>query len=830
MTDYSLWLLPGPDQESTLVETIARLSVLMGGARFEPHVTIQGDADLPLEALQQLARQLAGQLAVQRWNIETVGSDAHFFRCLYLRLAPSAAFDALQSAAAEATGTRSGLSPYPHLSLAYAQPHPDNQRLCQVLAEQFAGQILTLDRIAVVRCSSATPVSQWAVESAYPLAGPAEPHAAALPALAIVPGRRHDIACLGRLAVDLYAQQLGARLEDVSSFAKYLGGSSANIAFGVARLGLRAAMVSRVGDEQMGRFLTETLAREGCDVSQVQVDPQRLTALVLLGLKDRDTFPLLFYRENCADMALDPDQIDESFIAGCRALLITGTHLSAPTVRAASSQALRHARRHQVLRVLDIDYRPVLWGLTKRGEGANRYVADSHVTAELQAMLPQFDLLIGTEEEYLIAGGIAEDLLASLRAVRAVTPAALVVKLGAAGCCFIPGPVPRQLEHALTVQGERVEVMNVLGAGDAFAAGLMTGLLRGMDFAGAARLANACGAIVVSRHACAPAMPTPEELAHWFGGTRNPRVDADRQLAHLHRTTPRRRAWPELQVIAFDHRSQFFELAREAGAGTADVVQLKKLLLRAVEQLEAHAHLQGRIGVLIDGGSYGADALAAATGRGWWVGRPAELPGSRPLRFDGGLSIGSSLTGWPAEQVCKCLVHYHPDDPAPLRLEQELKLQELWQATRASGHELLLEVICPGPRPTSSAAADAIVLRAVRRLYNLGLRPEWWKLAPMASDGWDALAALVQQRDPLCRGAVILGLNQPLAHLGESFAQALNPIVKGFMVGRSLWAEPARRWLQQQCSDQELVQAVAHNFTELSRAWANRHTHAGIGA
>ncbi len=144
-------------------------------------------------------------------------------------------------------------------------------------------------------------------------------------------------------------------------------------------------------------------------------------------------------------MAIDADQINEAFIADCRALLITGTHLSAPTVHAASSQALAYARKHQVLRVLDIDYRPVLWGLTKRGEGANRYVADADVTAQLQAVLPQFDLLIGTEEEFLIAGGVAGDLLASLRAVRAVTPAAaLVVKLGSAGCCFIPGAIPQR--------------------------------------------------------------------------------------------------------------------------------------------------------------------------------------------------------------------------------------------------------------------------------------------------------------------------------------------------------------------------------------------------
>jgi len=639
--------------------------------------------------------------------------------------------------------------------------------------------------------------------------------------LSIPAGREHDLACLGRLAVDLYAQQVGAPLEDVSSFAKYLGGSSANIAFGVARLGLRAAMVSRVGDEQMGRYLTATLAREGCDVSQIQVDPQRLTGLVLLGLKDRDTFPLLFYRENCADMALDAEAINEPFMANCRALLITGTHLSAPAVRAASTRALEYAARHRVLRVLDIDYRPVLWGLTKRGDGANRFVANAEVTAQLQAMLPHFDLLIGTEEEFLIAGGVPSDLMACLRAVRAVTPAALVVKLGAAGCCFIPGPIPQHLSEAQTAQGERVKVMNVLGAGDAFAAGLMAGFLRGEGFAEAARLANACGALVVSRHACAPAMPTPAELEHWFSGRRNPRVDADTELAQLHRTTAARPHWPELQVLAFDHRSQFYEMAQRSGAPEARIAILKKLMLRAVEQVERQQGLAGRVGVLIDGGAYGADGLAAATGRGWWVGRPVELPGSRPLRFDGTLSIGSDLVTWPAEQVVKCLVHYHPDDAVDLRLAQEQKVLELWQATRASGHELLLEILCPaGVAP--QVPPDSAVLRAVQRFYNLGLRPDWWKLAPMQPAGWQALEQLVRQRDPQCRGAVILGLNQPIAALTESFRSATNSIVKGFMVGRSVWAEASQQWLAGQIDDAALVDAVAHNFTQLVLAWRQR--------
>jgi 5-dehydro-2-deoxygluconokinase len=630
-----------------------------------------------------------------------------------------------------------------------------------------------------------------------------------------------DLACLGRLAADLYAEQFGSKLEDARSLAMYLGGSSANLAFGVARLGLKSAMISRVGNEQMGRFLTQTLQQTGCDTSQIQVDPERLTALVLLGLKDRDTFPLLFMRENCADMALDADLIDENFIARCRALAITGTHLSTPGTRRASQQALIFAKRHGVVRVLDIDYRPVLWGLTARGAGENRYVADTQVTAQLQELLPEFDLLVGTEEEFFIAGGVADDLLASLRAVRAVSAATLVVKRGALGCSVIEGAIPADIDDAPLFPGERVEVLNVLGAGDAFLSGLMATLLQGKDWAHSTQVANACGAIVVSRHACSAAMPTPAELSHWFGGQRNPKVDADSQLAHLHRVTAARPAWSNLCVLAFDHRSQFYDLAREAGASESRIPALKKLLVQATESVEASHQLQGQVGVLIDGGDYGSDALASATGRGWWVGRPVELPGSRPLRFDGTRSIGSALVHWPTEQVVKCLVQYHPDDAYGLRLEQEQKVLELWEATRASGNELLLEIICPRAL-TAAGTEDESVMRAVKRFYNLGVKPEWWKLAPMQAQGWSDLAALIAERDPHCRGAVILGLNQPLDALAKSFSLATNPVVKGFMVGRTLWASASLRWLKNDITDKELVQEVGQNFATLVEAWRKR--------
>ncbi|OWK23081.1 hypothetical protein AJ87_40695 [Rhizobium yanglingense] len=143
----------------------------------------------------------------------------------------------------------------------------------------------------------------------------------------------------------------------MGSFHKYIGGSPTNMAAGTARLGLRSALITRVGDEHMGRFIREELAREGVDVTGVKTDPERLTALVLLGIRDEDRFPLIFYRENCADMALCEDDIDEALIARSRSIVATGTHLSHPRTEKAVLKALEVARKHGARTALDIDYR-----------------------------------------------------------------------------------------------------------------------------------------------------------------------------------------------------------------------------------------------------------------------------------------------------------------------------------------------------------------------------------------------------------------------------------------------------------------------------------------
>jgi 5-dehydro-2-deoxygluconokinase len=628
-------------------------------------------------------------------------------------------------------------------------------------------------------------------------------------------GRAHDIICLGRLAVDLYAQQVGSRLEDATSFARYLGGSSANIAFGCARLGLRSAMLSRVGDDHMGRFLTETLNAEGCDTSHVSVDPQRLTALVMLGLKDRNTFPLLFYRENCADMAIALDDVDAGFIGSSKSLLITGTHLSSPAMLEVSLRALDYATTNNVRTVLDIDYRPVLWGLSGKADGETRFVTSEAVTAHLQAVLGSFDLVVGTEEEFLIAGG-GTDILAALRAVRAVSKATLVVKRGPLGCAVIDGAIPASLDAAFNYRGVQVEVLNVLGAGDAFLSGFLKGWLNGQDYAACCRLANGCGALVVARHGCAPAMPSPVELEYFLQhADKLKRPGSDAALNRLHRVSVARTERPEVCVFAFDHRNQFFELARLAGASEERLPALKRLLVEAVSQSETACKLEGKVGVLIDD-RYGAEALHAATGRGWWIGRPVELPGSNPLQFDHGRSIGTQLVSWPREHVAKCLVQLHPDDEVSNRLEQEAQVKALYDALQASGHELLLEVI----PPASMARDDDTVYRAIKRLYNIGVYPDWWKLEPLSAAQWKAVDALVQERDPYCRGVVLLGLNAPAEKLAAAFEQAAGSATcRGFMVGRTIFQEPSQRWLAGDINDAGLVAEVRANFEQLVAMW-----------
>lgn len=625
-------------------------------------------------------------------------------------------------------------------------------------------------------------------------------------------GRSLDLLTVGRSSVDLYGEQVGGRLEDMGSFAKYVGGSPTNTAIGAARLGLRAAILTRVGDDHFGRFIREELVRCGVDVSGVITDPKRLTALAVLGIRDERRFPLLFYRENCADMALCDADVDPELIGRAAAVLVNGTHWSQAGVRAASRRAVELARAAGGRIVFDIDYRPVLWGLTAPEAGENRYVMSAAVTAALQELAPLCDLIVGTEEEFHILGG-SDDTVAALRAVRALTPALLVCKRGAAGCVAFEGEIDTELDSGVKAAGFDVEVFNILGAGDAFMSGFLLGWLKGLPLEACCRYGNACGAIVVSRHGCAPAMPTRAELAAFLGRKWPRRLREADELEHLHWATTRAPRPAELLVLAMDHRGPLEALAAELNASESALERLKTL---AVEAVDGVARGDSRFGILLDG-RFGRQGLERAADLPYWIGRPIERSGSRPLTFDGLPDVGSTLRSWPQSHVVKCLLRYHPEDPQSLRGQQEEQILRLYSACRETRHELLLEIIAS---PYGNLVQDTTA-RVLERLYDLGVRPDWWKLEPAGEPrAWAAIQDTIGRRDPLCRGVLVLGLAADAESLAAAF-QAAAPfeLVRGFAVGRTIFGEPARRWLAGESGEAETVAALAANLQTVAAAW-----------
>ena len=622
-----------------------------------------------------------------------------------------------------------------------------------------------------------------------------------------------DVITIGRASVDLYGQQIGSRLEDMASFAKSVGGCPANIAIGAARLGLRSAVVTRVGDEAFGRFLREQLQREGVDVSGVVTDPKRLTALAILGVRDSSTFPLIFYREDCADAALDESNIDEAFIRSAKAIVVTGTHFAREHSAAAQRKAMRIAREAGRRVVFDIDYRPNLWGLAGHGSGEQRYIPSGHVSQHLQAILPDCDLIVGTEEELHIAGG-TDDTLAALRRVRELSDATIVLKRGPMGCAVFTADIPASLEDGIKGPGFPVEVFNVLGAGDGFMAGLLRGYLTGEPWETTCAYANACGAILVSRLLCSPESPSWTELRHFLdSGSREYALRRDKELAHLHWATTRRPGSAQILALAIDHRSQLEVLADRCGAPRERLSRLKVLAVNAAARAAVD---RSDIGVLLDG-THGREALFAAAGHALWIGRPVEKPGSRPLQFETGADLGSHLVEWPVTHTAKCLCFYHPDDPPALREAQEERLLALHDAARTVGREYLVEIIA-GPHGALGPDTIAAVLR---RLYAIGIKPDWWKLEPQTSpEAWQAIDGAIADGDPYCRGVVMLGLEAPEAELAQAFSAARGaPCVKGFAVGRTIFAEPAEAWLSGRITDDAIVDEMHRRFAGLIAAW-----------
>jgi 5-dehydro-2-deoxygluconokinase len=310
-----------------------------------------------------------------------------------------------------------------------------------------------------------------------------------------------EVLTMGRVGVDLYPEQTRTRLEDVSTFRKFLGGSATNVAVAAARHGRSAGLITRTGDDPFGRYIHRALRDFGVDDSFVSPVPDIPTPVTFCEIFPPDDFPIYFYRYPTApDLQIHADDLDLDAIAAADVFWVTVTGLCQEPSRSATMAALA-ARGDHGTTVLDLDYRPIFW---PSAEEAHRHVA---------AALPLVDVAVGNREECEVAVGTREPEAAAAALLDAGLDLA-VVKQGPAGVLGV------SRQESVLVPPVPVDVVNGLGAGDAFGGALCHGLLAGWELERTLRFANAAGAVVAGRLACADAMPTSDELEAILGSVK----------------------------------------------------------------------------------------------------------------------------------------------------------------------------------------------------------------------------------------------------------------------------------------------------------------------
>nr|MBD3620769.1 5-dehydro-2-deoxygluconokinase [Sunxiuqinia sp.] len=326
----------------------------------------------------------------------------------------------------------------------------------------------------------------------------------------------YDVITYGRSSIDLYSQQVGSPFEDIQGFHAFVGGSPLNIAVGCCRLGLKASLLSGVGKDKVGDFLLNFLEKEGVATENVPVIEGTRTSAVLLGIEPPDRFPLVYYRDNCADSQITIDQVLEAGIEQSRLLELSGTALNMEPTRSAAFLAAEIARKNDVPVMLDLDFRADQWhdirafGITSRAFMRNVNIVLGTEEEILAAFLADKAQLVISHQQ-ISAPEIKGDVDEAIQGILSLGVDALIVKTGSRGAVvYLPDGTVRK------VPGFPVDVVNILGAGDAFAAGFIYGYLKGWDLYKSCRMGNACGAHVVTQLGCANFTPYEDEILQFI--------------------------------------------------------------------------------------------------------------------------------------------------------------------------------------------------------------------------------------------------------------------------------------------------------------------------
>lgn len=608
---------------------------------------------------------------------------------------------------------------------------------------------------------------------------------------------KNDIVILGQPFIELYGEQIGSSLKEMLSFKKTVGGSSASIAIGCARLGLRTSLISQVGEDEMGQFIINTLQEEMIDVTQVKKFSGFQTPLILRGTQSKNIFPTTFYSNT--QVLLRNENIDSSLINKNSALLISAMNFFIENMNHISRKAMISANENHVKIVLALDHFP-------------SDIAAKDITTTLQTVLPLCDIIIGHEDDFQTATGIL-NTHSALKHLRTLTNATLVINTEQGGF-VINDQIPTPWYNTVSHTGFKVNNHYNYAAKSAFISSFLYGWLEKHPLEKCCEFAMASKVITQSRYDSTPDLPSHDELMTYLSDQNKivtQMLEAP-HFSHIHYASTHVARQEQLLAFNFGYHQQWQKIAQPFNADETIIHHAKNLVALGLKDIAANTPYSS----IISDDDIQPHILELFP-QEHTIMRSLESPGEIPLRFKGDPDLSHMMLHWPQNHAAKISLIYHPDDRYVLRGQQEATVNLLHRACRAMHHELFIELI----PPAASLSTASTISHIMQRFYEIGIYPDWWQIMPPRDQrSWDSITRVINDNDRYCQGVMILGHLATLEQLPLMFDFACKQIFcKGFVIGRSIFQQSLEQWFARRIDDQSLVAAVATSYQKAIDLW-----------
>ncbi|MGE3318913.1 MAG: PfkB family carbohydrate kinase [Candidatus Berkiella sp.] len=586
-----------------------------------------------------------------------------------------------------------------------------------------------------------------------------------------------DIVVLGPSHVQLQGEQQGSTLKSMLSFQKSIGKGAPSIAIGLARLALKSALISSVGEDAMGQFILETLQDEGVDVSQTNTAKDYLTPLVM---QNNDADQMITYA-SLAPSDSTTKELNENFINKSRALLILSTWLQNASNISNLLETIQKAKEHQVKIILQVNQLP------KRNE------KDPFDMSSLFALC---DVIIGEELDYLQLSN-AENIDSALTSFSQLTTALLVVK-GKQACY-----VPSVCQHRGFSEVNKVDI-------HACTTGFLAAWLHEKTLEQCAEAANACETHT-ELNGSSPSLDT----LNFFISHQNKvfaRIIQSPFFANLCYSSVQKRLKKPLFLINLGNNELWRKMAEPYGAKEETVNLAKQYVSEAISQAFEKSPAAGII--LEDETTFSYKPWSTKLS---WLARSLEKPGEVPLQFIHDSELTSILTHWPKHHVAKVSVTYHPDDRYSLRGQQESLLAQLHSVCRNTKNALLIDLIMP----MNSLITAKTHAHIMQRFYELGIYPDYWQMSlPRDQRTWENIYTTIQDGAPFCQGIFINAISASLDQLPTLIEIAgKEKLCLGLVTGRALFQNTVEQWFAKKIDDPMLVESLSDNLRNMAALW-----------